>query len=109
RTERGGPTQAARLFIPRDSNKDGRVSRDSGEFLPAQTDTPATGNHDGFIVQGIVDVRQSTVGTRGKLVDLRRALHLQSFVGTFVVEDLDKFFEAGLLLKKINRGRFGGL
>jgi hypothetical protein len=23
--------------------------------LPAQTDTPATGNHDGFIVQGIVD------------------------------------------------------
>src|SRR3984893_10733698 len=79
------------------------------DFLPAQTDTPATGNHDGFIVQGIVDVRQSTIRTRGKLVDLRRALHLYSFVGTFVVEDLDKFVEARLLLKKISGGRLGGL
>jgi hypothetical protein len=33
------------------------------DFLLAQTDTPATGDYDGFIVQGIVDVRQSTVGT----------------------------------------------
>jgi hypothetical protein len=30
-------------------------------------------------------------------------------VGTFVVEDLDKFFEARLLLKKISGGRLGGL
>jgi len=30
-------------------------------------------------------------------------------VGTFVVEDLDKFIEARLLLKKISGGRFGGL
>ena len=63
------------------------------DFLLAQTDTPATGDHDGFIVQGIVDVRQSTVGTRGRLVDLRRTFHVQSFVGTFVVEDLDKFLK----------------
>jgi len=30
-------------------------------------------------------------------------------VGTFVVEDLDKFLEARLLLKKIGGGRLGGL
>jgi hypothetical protein len=79
------------------------------DFLPAQTDTSTTGDHVGFIVQGIVDIRQSTVGTRGRLVDLRRTLHVQSFVGTFVVKDLDKFFEARLLLKKISGGRLGGL
>jgi len=58
----------------------------------------ATGDHDGFVVQGIVDVRQSGVGTWGRLVDLHRTLHVQSFVRTFVVEDLDKLVEAGLLL-----------
>jgi hypothetical protein len=79
------------------------------DFLPAQTDTPSTGNHDGLIVQGIVDVRQSLVGTRGRLVDLRRIFHVQGFVGTLVVEDLNKFFEARLLLKKIGGGRLGGL
>jgi hypothetical protein len=63
----------------------------------------------GFIVQGIVDVRQSGVGARGRLVDLRRTFHVQSFVGTFVVEDLDKFVEARLLLKKIAGRRLGGL
>ena len=30
-------------------------------------------------------------------------------MGTLVVEDLDKFFEARLLLKKIGGGRLGGL
>src|SRR5579863_8478988 len=79
------------------------------DFLLPQTDTPATGDHDGFIVQRIVDVRQADVGTQSRLVDLRRTFHVQSFVGTFDVEDLDKFVEARLLLKKIGGGRLGGL
>ena len=90
---------------------DGLTGKDLTEidFLLAQTDAAATGDHDGFIVQGIVDVLQSTVGTQRRLVDLRRTLHVESFVRTFVVEDVDKFFKAGLLLKKIGGGWLGGL
>lgn len=58
-------------------------------------------------MERIVDVRQSGVWTRGRLVDLRRALHIQSFVRALVVEDLDKLVETRLLLKKIGGGRFG--
>ena len=59
-------------------------------------------------MQGIINIRQSGVGTRRRLVDFRRALHVQSFVRTLVVEDLDKFVEAGLLLKEIRGRGFGG-
>jgi len=82
---------------------DGLPGKDLTELdlLASQADATATGDHDGFVVEGIVDVRQSGVGTRGGLVDLGRTFHLQSFVRTLVVEDLDKLVEAGLLLKKI--------
>jgi hypothetical protein len=35
------------------------------------------------------------------LMDLRQKFHLQVFMGTFVVEGLDKIIEAGLLLKEV--------
>jgi hypothetical protein len=56
-------------------------------FLATETEAPATGDHDGFIVEGIVDVRQASVGARGRLVDLRRTPHAQRFMRAFVVED----------------------
>ncbi len=31
------------------------------DFLGAQIDSAATGNHDGFVVEGIVDVGQSLI------------------------------------------------
>ena len=34
------------------------------DFLLAQTDASATGDHDDFIVQRIVDVRQSSIDTQ---------------------------------------------
>jgi hypothetical protein len=37
----------------------------------AQTDAPATGDHDRFIVEGIVDVRQAGVGAWGGLAAVR--------------------------------------
>jgi len=77
------------------------------DFLVAQTDATATRDHDGFVVERIVDVRQADVGTWGRLVDLCRTLHIQRFMGRFVVEDLDQLVEAGLLLKKIGGGGFG--
>src|SRR5215469_6917586 len=75
------------------------------DLLASQTDATATGDYDGFVVEGIVDVRQSSVGTSGRLVDFRRTLHVQSFVQTFVVEDVDKFVKASLLLKEIGGRR----
>jgi hypothetical protein len=51
------------------------------DLLLAQTDAPATGDHDGFIVEGLVDVRQAGVGTRGRLVDLRGTLVITADVG----------------------------
>src|SRR6201984_281314 len=65
-------------------------------FFVAQTDAATASDHDGFVVEGIVDVRQPGVGTRGGLVDLRRTFHIQSFVRALVVEDLHEFVETGL-------------
>ena len=89
---------------------DGLAGKDLAEidFLASQADAPATGDHDGFVVEGIVDVRQAGVGTRGRLVDLGRTFHVQRFVRAFVVEDLDELVEAGLLLQEIWSRRFGG-
>ena len=42
------------------------------DFLSAKTVAAATRDHDGFIVEGIVDIGQSGVGARGRLVDLCR-------------------------------------
>jgi hypothetical protein len=41
------------------------------------------------------------------LIDIRWTLHGESFVRSFVVEDLDEFVEARLLLKEIASGWFG--
>ena len=89
---------------------DGMSGKDLTEidFLLSPTDPSATGDHDGLIVERIIDIRQSGVGTRGRLVDLGRTFHVQSFVRTLLVEDLDKFVKAGLLLKEIRDHRLGG-
>jgi hypothetical protein len=42
------------------------------------------------------------------VVDLGRTLHVQSFVRTLVIEDLDKFVEAGLLLQEVGGRRLRG-
>ena len=89
---------------------DGLSSKDLAEidFFVAQTDAATAGDHDGFVVEGIVDVRQPGVATRGGLVDLRRTFHIQSFVRALVVEDLNEFVEAGLLLQEVGGRRLGG-
>ena len=89
---------------------DGLPSKNLAEinFLASQADAAATGDHDGFVVERIVDVWQSGVGAWGRLVDLRRAFHIQRFVWAFVVEDIDKLVEAGLLLKEIGGSGLGG-
>jgi hypothetical protein len=50
-------------------------------------------NDNRSVVEGVVDVRQSLVRTRRSLIDIGRTLHAESFVRSFVVEDLDEFSE----------------
>ena len=77
-------------------------------LFAAQTDAPAVGDHDGFVVEGIVDVGQALVEARGRLIDLGRALHVQGFVRPFVVKDFGEFIEAGLLLQEVCGRGLGG-
>src|ERR1700758_892508 len=60
---------------------DGLSSKDLAEinFFVTQTDAATASDHDGFVVEGIVDVRQPGVGTRRRLVYLGRTFHIQSF------------------------------
>ena len=85
------------------------TSKDRAEiyFLFAETDATAMGNHDRSVVEGVVDVWQALVGTRRSLIDIRRTLHAESFVRSFVVKDVDEFVEARLLLKEICGSWFG--
>ena len=59
-------------------------------------------------MQGIVEVGQSGVDAGRGLIDLCRTFHAESFVRTFLVEDITKLVEAGLLLKKVGGCGFGG-
>jgi hypothetical protein len=63
-------------------------------FLPRRC--AATGDDDGFVVEGIVDVWQSVVDARGRLIDFGRTFYAQGFVRTLVVEDFEELVEAGL-------------
>jgi hypothetical protein len=87
---------------------DGLSGEDCAEvdFFLAETNAATTRDYDGFIVQRIVDVRQSGVGAVGGLIDFDRAFHGERFVRTLVVEDIDKLVEAGLLLQEIAGGGF---
>src|SRR5215467_3570460 len=84
-------------------------------MLPAPTtiQQPAFGaanveTHTNITLPRRVDVRQPGVGTRGGLVDLRRAFHVQSYVRALVVEDLNEFVEASLLWQEVGGRRLGG-
>jgi len=61
---------------------DGLSGKDLAEidFFVVEPDAATAGDHDGFVVEGIVDVRQPGIGTQGRLVDLRWAFHIQSYL-----------------------------
>ncbi len=90
---------------------DGLSGEDLAEidFLVTQTNASAARDHDGFVVEGIVDIGQASVRARRRLIEFRGTSDLQSFVRTLLVEYLDKLVEAGLLLQEVGGGGFGGL
>jgi len=66
------------------SSTEGELSRHSlpGEdgaeidLVPTETDTAAMGDHDGSVVERVVDVRQPLVRASGGGVDIGRTLHV---------------------------------
>jgi len=70
-------------------------------FFAAQTGAAAIGDDNGLVVERIIDIGQSRIDAGGWLIDLGRALHVQGFVRTFLVEDFDEVIEPGLLLKEV--------
>jgi hypothetical protein len=45
---------------------------------------------DDPVMGRIIDIRKALIFASGRSIDLGRALHVQGFVRTFLVEDLDK-------------------
>jgi hypothetical protein len=91
-------------------NADRLAGKDLAEvdLFIAPTDAAAAGNDDDLVGKGIVDIGQARINARRRLLDLGRALHVQSFVRGLVVEDFDEVIAAGLLLKEVAGGRLGG-
>jgi hypothetical protein len=77
-------------------------------FFVPQADPTASGDHDNLVVEWIINVGQSLVDARGRLINLGRALHAQGLVRTLVVEDLEELVELGLPLQKVSTRRLGG-
>src|SRR5437660_369821 len=60
------------------------------DFLVVQAKTSAAGDHDGAVVERVVRFRDASIRTRGSRVDLGRAFHGESFMGSFVIEFLQE-------------------
>jgi hypothetical protein len=77
---------------------DGLAGKDRAEidFLSAETNAATVCDDDGA-VKRVVDVRQYGVPSRRRLTNLCRTFHVQGFVRSLVLEDLDEIIEAYLL------------
>ena len=102
-----GITSVVLNFLDTDSlaGKDGAEV----DLFRTQTDPATTGDDDDAIMERIVDVGKALRLAGGGSIDLGRTLHGQGLMRTFLVVDLNKVIEFGLLLQKIETGRFGGL
>src|SRR5579859_2223609 len=69
---------------------------------------PHLRDHDGFVVERILDIRQAGVGTWGGVVNVGRTFHIERFVRAFGVEDVEKGIKASLLLKEVGGRGLGG-
>ena len=90
---------------------DGLAGEDLAEidFFVAQTNAAAACDHDGFVMEGIIDIGQAGVRAWRRLIDFCGTLHIQSFMRALLVEDVHELVEAGLLLEEVGGGRFRGL
>src|SRR5581483_3202202 len=78
------------------------------DFLTKKTQAAAAGDHDGPIVEGVVRLRNAVVGPGGGGIDLGRRLHVQSLVGTLVIEVINKIIKLGLLLQDVGSSGSSG-
>ena len=91
---------------PESLNANGPPGKDLAEvdWFRAQTDAAATGEHDGFIVERRVEVGESGVRRKGRLIELGGIFHVPSLVRALVTEDRDEVIEAGLLGQEMSHG-----
>jgi hypothetical protein len=69
---------------------------------PATPFGTSAGRHgDGPVVEWIIDIRQALILTRRGPVELCRALHVESLVGTFVVVAIDELTKLRPLLEEV--------
>ena len=78
------------------------------DFLVVQAKPSAAGDPDGAVVERVVRFRDASIRTRGSRVDLGRAFHGESFMGSLVIEFLQAGVELGLLLQEVGARRAGG-
>ena len=77
------------------------------DLFPTETDAAAMGDHDGSVVERVVNIRQPVVRASGGRVDIGGTVHVERLVRSLLVEDLDELIEARLLLKEIRCRWFG--
>src|SRR6267143_5932199 len=89
---------------------DSLTSEDRTEinFFAVETDTPAVGDVDGLVVEGVIQFGQAAIGTGGGSIDFRGALHVEGLVRSLIVELLEKIIEFALLLQTVQARRTSG-
>jgi len=78
------------------------------DLLVVQAKTSATGDHDRAVVEGVVRFWDASIRMGGSRVNLGRAFHGESFMGSFVIEFLHEDVELGLLLQDVGARRASG-
>jgi len=77
-------------------------------LLPSEADAAAVCDGDGLVVEGVLEVRESAIGSCRGPVELGGVPHAKSLVGPFVVVTADECIELGLLLEKVAGSWLGG-
>ena len=76
-------------------------------FLFVDADSSAAGDQSCPIVKRIGEFSDAAIRPRGRFVDVGGVLHIESFMGAFVVEFINEGIELSLLLKEVGTGRAG--
>jgi hypothetical protein len=90
---------------------DGLASEHQAEIdlLPMEADALPNGEGGSPVVEGIFDVRQTSIGPLRRAVSLRRTLHVECLVWPLFVVAFEEVVELGLLLQEVFGGQLGGL
>jgi len=78
------------------------------DLLVVQAKATATGDHDRAVVKWIMRFWDAAIRTGRSRVNLGRAFHVQSFMGSLLIELVEEGVELGLLLQAVGARGAGG-